>query len=124
MEKLICIEASLKKLTCIDNTHTHIYILNKILIKNKKNATVLYTSMFSTGVVTDFTDVDECIENPEICNGGVCKNLDGMYTCVCEGGLRPTRDRLSCEGESICCLPCSDSILHEQCVLALYSRLK
>jgi len=44
-------------------------------------------------------DVDECKENPRICNGGKCKNTPGGYVCNCTNGLLPGRDGVSCIGK-------------------------
>lgn len=46
---------------------------------------------FTTGYSLDgktCTDVDECKENPRICNGGKCTNTLGGYSCHCTGWTR------------------------------------
>ena len=43
-------------------------------------------------------DIDECKENPRICNGGKCTNTPGSYTCSCSGGLIASPDGNTCEG--------------------------
>lgn len=45
------------------------------------------------------SDVDECNDNPRICNGGKCSNVQGTYSCHCTGGLLPERDGKSCIGK-------------------------
>lgn len=45
-------------------------------------------------------DVDECKENPRICNGGKCTNIEGGYICTCTDGLIPGKDGASCIGKS------------------------
>ena len=44
------------------------------------------------------TDVDECKEQPDICNGGRCDNLPGEYRCICNGGLTASPDQKRCLG--------------------------
>lgn len=43
-------------------------------------------------------DIDECKENPRICNGGKCTNTPGSYLCSCQGGLTTSPDGITCEG--------------------------
>lgn len=43
-------------------------------------------------------DVNECEENPRICNGGQCNNTVGSYLCSCSGGLLQGPDGSSCLG--------------------------
>jgi hypothetical protein len=42
--------------------------------------------------------VDECEENPRICNGGQCNNTIGSFLCSCSGGLLKGDDGSSCLG--------------------------
>lgn len=44
------------------------------------------------------TDVEECKDNPRICNGGKCTNTPGSYTCICTEGLLSAPDGTSCQG--------------------------
>jgi len=62
---------------------------------------MIYYSRDSTGYALNLdgrtcADVDECKENPRICNGGKCQNILGGYTCNCTNGLLPGRDGISC----------------------------
>lgn len=43
-------------------------------------------------------DIDECRENPRICNGGKCRNTIGSFTCECTKGLLQGADGSSCVG--------------------------
>lgn len=43
-------------------------------------------------------DVDECKENPRICNGGKCTNTIGSYRCQCTNGLLEVPQGTSCIG--------------------------
>lgn len=45
------------------------------------------------------TDVDECNENPRICNGGKCSNTIGSYLCQCINGLLPGPQGTTCIGK-------------------------
>lgn len=47
------------------------------------------------------TDVDECKENPRICNGGKCTNTIGSYICHCTAGLLPGTGGVSCLGNNV-----------------------
>jgi len=46
-------------------------------------------------------DIDECKENPRICNGGKCTNTPGSFTCSCSGGLTTSPDGNTCEGTKL-----------------------
>lgn len=43
-------------------------------------------------------DIDECKDNPRICNGGKCSNILGSYNCYCTDGLIPGSGGTSCLG--------------------------
>lgn len=45
-------------------------------------------------------DVNECEENPRICNGGHCNNTIGSFLCSCSGGLLKGADGSSCLGNN------------------------
>lgn len=32
------------------------------------------------------TDIDECVENPDICGVGFCINDEGSFHCICPDG--------------------------------------
>lgn len=44
-------------------------------------------------------DINECKQNPRICNGGKCENTEGKYRCHCTNGLIPGPGDLSCLGK-------------------------
>lgn len=44
-------------------------------------------------------DVDECAENPDICDGGQCANVPGGHHCLCYDGFMATLDSRTCIGE-------------------------
>lgn len=48
-------------------------------------------------------DVDECEENPDICEGGQCTNVPGGHRCLCYNGFVATRDAGTCVGEELGC---------------------
>ena len=50
-------------------------------------------------------DIDECKENPRICNGGKCTNTPGSYLCSCQGGLTTSSDGITCEDIDECTTP-------------------
>lgn len=47
-----------------------------------------------------FSDVNECVQG-DLCQGGVCVNTHGSYTCTrCKAGYRLSQDWQRCEGKS------------------------
>lgn len=44
----------------------------------------------------DCVDINECIEKPNICQNGECKNLQGSFQCICQPGYLLTSTRDSC----------------------------
>lgn len=50
------------------------------------------------GLSDECRDVDECSENPNLCNNGRCVNLQGSYRCDCYEGFEHTPDRKRCIG--------------------------
>ena len=45
-----------------------------------------------------FSDIDECLEVPNICKGGQCKNTFGSYLCECPPGYKLDADKQTCVG--------------------------
>lgn len=45
-----------------------------------------------------FQDTNECAENGTIC-GGLCRNFDGYYECLCDVGYRMANDSYTCDGK-------------------------
>lgn len=46
-------------------------------------------------------DLDECSENPNLCENGQCLNAPGGYRCECDMGFLPSPDGKACEGNSV-----------------------
>lgn len=44
-------------------------------------------------------DIDECEDNPDICDGGQCTNIPGEYRCLCFDGFMASLDMKTCIGE-------------------------
>lgn len=44
----------------------------------------------------DCVDINECIEKPNICQNGECKNLQGSFQCICQVGYLLTSTRDNC----------------------------
>lgn len=64
-----------------------------------------YTSFYRSGysLLLDgktCVDIDECKDNPRICNGGKCSNTLGSYSCHCTEGLLPGSGGASCLGKN------------------------
>lgn len=51
-------------------------------------------------------DIDECVQNPNICGNGICKNEEGSYKCYCTPGFTG----LHCDSDVDECLshPCQN----------------
>ena len=45
------------------------------------------------------SDIDECREQPGICQNGACRNLGGTYICDCNSGYERSDDGKKCEGK-------------------------
>lgn len=44
-------------------------------------------------------DIDECENNPDICDGGQCTNIPGEYRCLCYDGFMVSVDMKTCVGK-------------------------
>lgn len=44
-------------------------------------------------------DIDECEDNPNICDGGQCTNIPGEYRCLCYDGFMASEDMKTCVGK-------------------------
>lgn len=44
-------------------------------------------------------DIDECEDNPNICDGGQCTNIPGEYRCLCYDGFMASEDMKTCIGK-------------------------
>ena len=51
-------------------------------------------------------DINECALQPDICEGGVCVNLEGSFQCTCPDGLT-----LDSSGNDDCLLMINDNNL-------------
>ncbi|XP_018574078.1 fibrillin-2-like [Anoplophora glabripennis] len=61
------------------------------------------------GSTFDGNDINECAQNPNICQNGACENLIGTYRCICNPGfeaddtLKICTDINECEVEELVC---------------------
>lgn len=46
-------------------------------------------------------DINECTENPNICQNGYCVNLSGSYKCECYDGFKTSYDGRQCIGNEL-----------------------
>lgn len=46
--------------------------------------------------------MDECEEEPDICDGGQCTNVPGEYHCDCYDGYTSSMITKTCLGRSVC----------------------
>lgn len=66
--------------------------------------------LLSLGVNFVSSDIDECENNPDVCDGGQCTNIPGEYRCLCYDGFMASMDMKTCIGEyqsSMAILYCS-----------------
>ncbi|NWU86044.1 FBN2 protein, partial [Onychorhynchus coronatus] len=47
-------------------------------------------------------DIDECENNPDICDGGQCTNIPGEYRCLCYDGFMTSLDMRTCVDVNEC----------------------
>jgi len=47
------------------------------------------------------TDINECVENRDICLHGRCVNRVGGHHCACTVGYQPSSDGTFCVGQSV-----------------------
>lgn len=43
-------------------------------------------------------DINECIEFPDVCHNGQCKNTLKGFECVCKPGFAPDQRGFNCTG--------------------------
>nr|XP_018912347.1 PREDICTED: fibrillin-2-like [Bemisia tabaci]XP_018912348.1 PREDICTED: fibrillin-2-like [Bemisia tabaci] len=61
-----------------------------------------------SGMTYNGDDINECAQNPTICQNGACENLMGTYRCICNAGYeiddtgRSCRDIDECAHELVC----------------------
>lgn len=56
------------------------------------------SNVFTLSMVSSL-DIDECEDNPDICDGGQCTNIPGEYRCLCFDGFMASLDMKTCIGE-------------------------
>ena len=44
-------------------------------------------------------DINECLQEPDICVNGVCENIQNGYRCICNTGYKADPTGLRCLGE-------------------------
>lgn len=58
------------------------------------------SKVFTSATVSSLSlDIDECEDNPDICDGGQCTNIPGEYRCLCFDGFMASLDMKTCIGE-------------------------
>lgn len=46
-------------------------------------------------------DMNECLDNPGICQNGICINTDGSFRCECPFGYNLDYTGVNCVGEML-----------------------
>lgn len=46
-------------------------------------------------------DMNECLDNPGICQNGICINTDGSFRCECPFGYNLDYTGVNCVGETM-----------------------
>uniref|UniRef100_A0A8C9EQH9 Fibrillin 3 n=1 Tax=Pavo cristatus TaxID=9049 RepID=A0A8C9EQH9_PAVCR len=64
--------------------------------------------------ISFFLDIDECEDNPDICDGGQCTNIPGEYRCLCFDGFMASLDMKTCIDVNECDLN-PNICLHGEC---------
>lgn len=68
---------------------------------NRPGQVLSATTYVSPFIVHWFADVDECLQEGQLCENGHCTNIEGSFECQCEMGYIPAEDKQSCEGEKL-----------------------
>lgn len=53
------------------------------------------------GYEDECDDVNECREDPSLCQNGRCVNSEGGFRCECYSGYTSSADKKSCIGENL-----------------------
>ena len=48
-----------------------------------------------------FSDIDECVSDPDICINGKCQNLLGSFRCECSKGFMLAEGSMACVGKAL-----------------------
>lgn len=54
------------------------------------------------GSTFDGHDINECAQNPNICQNGACENMIGTYRCICNPGFEADESGKICTDINEC----------------------
>lgn len=81
---------------CLNMSSVSIFLSNaecpKTYFHHCKNISCNFICLFAS-------DIDECEETPDICDGGQCTNIPGEYRCLCYDGFMASINMRTCIGE-------------------------
>jgi len=59
---------------------------------------LFFSSIFGS---TGCADINECLRDRRLCDGGQCRNVVGSFRCLCPTGYRMSNFTKACEGRSV-----------------------
>lgn len=75
-----------------------VFIYVSLVCKRKEN--VLLNMFCLLNFVNWLVDINECLEDNSVCQGGDCINTEGSYDCTCPDGFQ-LNDNKGCQGTSL-----------------------
>lgn len=75
------------------------------LVVQRKKCLVLFQAVyFICYIFNQLADINECLEDRSVCQGGDCINTEGSYDCTCPEGFQINENK-GCQGTFLPVLP-------------------